>query len=270
MTTDFVGSLGTAFGAALDPLRVALGSEPEFSDLLKSHGWEAPPESFDIADVRALFAVDAHFEAFEQLYEQAASADAVQAVQLVLDAIDELKTVVDNIQKMTRVIADQQAPFPFSESDFWSEFPGQLVEDLFVGYLETHQSSLAVPLVFLGIIEHEEVSPAEAGRVDYVRATIHWDRIPDLLNPQTLIDTVFVAETGEFLARRLIETVALALLVDGLRGVLLTPEETVVDAYYTSDNDARDDLQMLLLPLLGGDHPLGPHSRPLEPSDPHR
>jgi hypothetical protein len=255
--TGFVGSLGTAFGAALDPLRVALGSEDEFSDLLKSHGWEAPAGSFDIAAVRSLFAVDTHFAAFEQLYEQAASADAVQAVQLVLDAIDELKAVVDKVQKLALVIADQQAPFPFSESEFWSEFPGELVEDLFVGYLETYQSSLAVPLVFLGIIEHEEVTPGATGRVDYVRATIHWDRIPDLLNPQTLIDTVFVAETGEFLARRLIETVALGLLVDGLRGVLLTPEEAVVDAYYTSDNDARDDLQMLLLPLLGGDDEAG-------------
>lgn len=251
--TAFLRSVAQAFGTALEPLRVALGSEEEFSKLLAENGWE-PVDTFDVNQVETLFnGIGADFTSFANLMAQVETADAITAVQLVRDAVDVLKSVITKLQALINTVADPALPFPFNRSDFWQEFPPGLVHYLFAKYLEEHQPGVASPFLAVGVIAKETVPSSGPGRIEYLKSTLHWERIPNLLDPQVLIDEIFYGQTGELLASHLIDTLGLAALVDGIRGVLVRPGDDLLDAYYDAANPARGDVRMALLPFLGGE-----------------
>lgn len=248
----FFRAVASAFGGALAPLDGALASEAAMSELLARHGWDAPAQTLSIVDLEPVFDVTGDLADFSAKMAQLDGADAATATQLILDAIASLRSVVTKLRALLDRPPVPSLPFPFDQAEFWQEFPLTLVHELFVSYLEREQPSVATPLLMLGVITRARVSPPDPGRLPHLRATIHWQRFASVLQPKVLIDEVFYGEVGEFLVAQFLDALGLAALVRRIRGVLLEPDEAVLDAYYGPNNPVRDEIRVVVLPLIGG------------------
>jgi hypothetical protein len=250
---SFLLSLMEELNLVLDPLQQSLESPESFSLLLKKHGWQSAPGAFQIEDVRNLFAVTQDFDDVQLLMDQVMMADANSLADMAKGLLRLLPGIVAKVRALSKLGA-QNLTFPFNQTEFWKEFPGELIEDLFASYLYGYQPILYAPLNLLGIVETKFVDIGmAAGRIDYMKWVIRWDRLQQALTrPAELIKEDYSWGKPDFEAERLLQGLKRFLEVLGYPADLYVPDTSLLDEYYDSSNSYRSEVKELRLPLLGG------------------
>ncbi|MBS4215204.1 DUF6603 domain-containing protein [Neobacillus rhizophilus] len=249
----FLLSLMEELNLVLDPLRQSLESAEKFSQLLEKHGWQTASGAFLIEDVRYLFAVTQDFEEVQLLMDQVLTGDANSLVDMAERLFHLLPGIVSKMRTLTDLNV-QDLAFPFNQSKFWEEFPGELIDDLFVTYLHGYRPILYGPLSLLGIVEKELVNVGmTTGRINYTKSVIRWDRLQlALTRPAELIEAVYGWGTPVFDAERLLQGLKMFLEVLGYSADLYFPNPALLDEYFDSSNAYRSAVKELRLPILGG------------------
>lgn len=253
LNPSFLLSLMEELNFVMDPLRQSLESAENFSLLLEKHGWQSSPGAFLIEDIRDLFAVTQDFDDVQLLMDQVLTADA----NSLIDLAERLFYLLPGIVSKVRALAElnvQDLALPFNQSKFWEEFPGELIEDLFVNYLHGYRPVLYAPLSLLGIIETELVNVGMIpGRINYTKSVIRWDRLQRALTrPAELIEEVYGWGTPVFDEERLLLGLKKFLEVLGYQANLYIPEPALLDEYFDHSNPYRSAVKELRLPILGG------------------
>lgn len=239
---------------ALKPLQNNLVDAKSFSELLERHGWRAPSNTFDIADVQNLFNLTTDFTKIQTLLDKIIAADMTTAIDYYKDLFDVLKNIIAKVQSLSTKTAQPGMPFPFNRNDFWSEFPGELAEELLIDYLESYHPPIFGILTLLGIIEEnlEDVS-ATTGRVNYIKKTVQWQRLPHLINPQKLFEDVYGWNTSQFKYDIFLERLRKFLFHLGVLAYFRDPEQQLLLGYYDSSNSHASLVKELCVPIIGGD-----------------
>jgi uncharacterized protein DUF6603 len=244
-----VGRLSQALLDVLDPLRRALQNPAAFEALMRREGWQ-PPSTTDyfpiVADAFKLAgALETAASAIETLLD-GGQTDATAD----LAAIEALVGVVNDLRAIAK--PSQALPPPFDDPEFWSNFPADLIADLFTRYLEVAHPTIFAPLHLLGVLDEELVDPAGApARLPFLRSKVEWSRLPRLvLDPTGLASEVYGWGTAAPLQHeKLLRRLERVLLAFGVPAGRFVPRASVSAIYYGSA-PPPETVRELRVPLL--------------------
>jgi hypothetical protein len=230
------------------PLIDALASPSAFAALLRRNGWRPPPIEEDIAAVSAAFGLGGDVEqALSRLRDLIGNTDAVESE--LVEAVSALGKVWNDLRALGRPAG--ALPPPFDRDDFWADFPRDLVQDLFLTYLERARPLLFGPLHLLGVLDETTVPPApgDRARVLYSKREVRWDRIPTLLaHPESLAHELY-GWGGALDHDRLLGRLERVLLAMRLPAARLPPMHALAARYYPPDHPPPSTLRELRVPL---------------------
>jgi hypothetical protein len=253
----FLGALAGELWRAVEPLEESLADEDAFELLLERLGWDVAVDPSSLAAIRGAFELVELFEAAREVIQQID--DAGDPIILAGELLDVLIAVIETIRGLEGR-PPGSLPFPLNEPDFRSQTLRELLDLLFVQYLETHKPLLFGPLLVLGLIEIEEVFPTGAGRLPYLRHRLHWDRLKLVVSePDTLFRQVYHWNDPATLFdhQRLLRALERSLLAARMAARYTYPRQERLDTYYDPANSARPDIRELAAPLLSGPTGLG-------------
>jgi hypothetical protein len=174
------------------PLRAALADATTFEQLLLAHGWKVAPGSLTAAEIQQAFGLEQAIAAIAadvtQLDQDGAATDQASVYASLVPAVGNL------IYQLGMLISNppQALPFPFDQADFWTEFPAELVDELFISYLRGHSPAIFASLYGTGLIDEQlRQAGSTAGRADYTVRSIQWQRIPEIISPAKLLRDVY-------------------------------------------------------------------------------
>jgi hypothetical protein len=189
---EFPSALVGGLLRVIEPLEDGLKDTSSFAKLMVHNGWQAPETDGFLPGVQAIFALAPKLEGVRtSLFSLAHKADFS-----LKDAEDLLalgKDLVTTIRALIGRPAPNNLPFPLNQQAFWNEFPGDLLAELFVSFLEDEHASWFAPLMLLGIVSETEVAADEAvGRIAHTKRALDWDRLGSLLtSPEQLAAQVY-------------------------------------------------------------------------------
>lgn len=174
--SDFLVPIGRAFGELLDPLRLSFDSAEDVELFLLNHGWDARVDHTAVDAIRGAFAIVNLAEAVIDKLDVLINGSPDARVRAVMELIEASKSVVDRLDALGSV-ATGGLPFPFDQNAFWSGVSLELVDELTITYLERYHPVFFGVLHVGGVIRFERQAPSGNGRVPYIRATMHWERL---------------------------------------------------------------------------------------------
>jgi hypothetical protein len=230
------------------PLIDALASPSAFAALLRRNGWRPPPIEEDIAAVSAAFGLGGDVEqAISRLRDLIGNTDAVESE--LVEAVSALGKLWNDLRALGRPAG--ALPPPFDRDDFWADFPRDLLQDLFLSYLERARPLLFGPLHLLGVLDETTVPPppGDRTRVLYSKREVRWDRIPTLLvHPESLAHELY-GWGGALDHDRLLGRLERVLLAVRLPAARLPPMHALAARYYPPDHPPPSALRELRVPL---------------------
>ena len=168
MAKDVMAEIAKELGTALTPLRDALQSKANFKLFMKELGWE----------------VDDIHQSFKNLKP---SLDAIKSLsdmdELNDSTVQQLSGQIKNLVKAIQDLAHAPQNFfpdPIKNNAFKTIFPKELLEYLAVHYLQEKKDKLAAILRIIGVIQEETIDAA-THQLDYLKKSIHWEDISQLL-----------------------------------------------------------------------------------------
>jgi hypothetical protein len=248
-TADFFIALAEALLDIVRPLEEALQSVEGFESLLVRYGWQTPADQAYFASIQNIFTLTTDIEAVVHEIEDIVANDkfslddALKALQLSVDIVQKVRALATSPPSMT-------LPAPLNDPNFWPSFAGDLAQDLFAEYLQVYQSTIYAPLHLLGIVD-EVATPANgaAGRLDYVRNQIRWDRLGKMLSdPSTLLKDVY-GWGSTFLHDSFVRRLQRVLVAFGLPASLYRPFHGLVSQYYSDSNPFLPTVHELRAPF---------------------
>ncbi len=260
MASQFFLSIVEQLSLAFKPLEESLESSEKFSNLLERHGWRVESTSFDIDQIRNFFDPSntngSSFDKLSILIDQTIGSDLESIVDIYPQILSILQDIIKNIQSLVVLSSNPplHLPFPFNNSEFWQEFPGELIEELLISYLEFYQPFLFSILQFLGIIERENVIVNETvtGRINYTKAILRYDNLKYITQPEELRKRVYGWGTDEFDFELLLNNLRQLINSFGNLSGLYIPSSQLLENYYATTNTVLPRLQELRIPILGG------------------
>ena len=255
------GFLSWLFGELEDlvtPLIDAFSSKGQLTAFLRDFGW-LTPNQFDLGSVQTLV--------------QNTSNDVTQVIQLVDESVDDPSTILANagtiattlsglvsdVQGLANLVANpptaSDLPYAFTQPQFWQDFADQIVQELVIRYLQSHQGQVYSALKALGVIEEKLVHvPADPNRVNFRKRYFHWDNLLNALSqPKQVLQKLFNWGPGSPLDfATMTEILQETLIGIGLLAYLRTPDPSALTSYYSASNPALANLQELRIPIAGG------------------
>jgi hypothetical protein len=197
------------------PLQTALANPGAFEQLLAAHGWEVSPGSVTATDITQAFGAGQAIAAIGSDVAKLEQGDGgTDEVGVYADLVTQISNLIYQLGMMIHN-APQALPFPFNQEDFWTEFPPELVDDLFISYLRGHHPTIFAWLYGIGLIDEQLKQAGSAvGRVDYTLRSIQWHRIPEIISPATLLRDVYGWGSGNLDWQKVLGR--LGLLLDNL------------------------------------------------------
>lgn len=260
---NYIFSLIEQLGIAFTPLQRGLESSEKFSELLRAHGWEANPNTFNIADMQNLLGLSSDLTRLQTLLEQSVLTNNNTKPETYLEIFNILRNVIIKVRDLSKLSQSppNNLPFPFNRQDFWSQFPMELMEELLTSYFEAYQPAIFAPLLLLGIIEEELVDVGTAvGRNNYMKRTLHWERLfRAVTNPNRVMKDVYGwgSGSGQFKFDVFLSRLRRFFLALGLLGDLHKPSQQLLDLYYDAANPIRTRIDELRVPIAGGSDDTG-------------
>lgn len=180
--SDFVKPIALALSESIEPLKIALRNEQEFELLLLQFGWYSNIASGSMQAIATAFdlveKVDDMLAAVQELIN--GSTEKTQAAKALFNSI---KPILQRLSSLGNTSLTG-LPGPLDSPVFWNEMAEQLFEGLLVRYLEQKQATIYSVCHVLGVIKYEKVTPVGPHRVNYQKATIHWEKLIDVIgNP---------------------------------------------------------------------------------------
>jgi hypothetical protein len=216
------------------PLQRAVESEGAFGAFLMAHGWRPPDALTYVTEFRDLIAIADSIDALAAALDSMIGSGDVDAIASVLSKAGALIDKVSNLVEFATNPPTQLAA-PLDGAAFWSEFPVDLLGSLIVDYLNVRYPAAFAVLCLVGIIDHTEVTfdpGTQPDRVSFVRKTVHWARVPQLVTaPGELARTVY-GWGGSFAHDELLTSFHRAMVAFGSPAAVLPASPALVKSYY--------------------------------------
>lgn len=240
----------------LEPLTRVIDNHEEAEALLYELGYVAPSEVSAFDSLGG--AIGGVFDIVDTVNAAAESEQDTDLIKKLIDALSSIKKLFTSLVNFSNDIQSNFAGSDFlSQTNILSEISQKLINYLFIKYLQKNNNAVYNALLFLGIIEEEEIDQPEDGyNVSYVKATINWSKVGDLLTDP--IDSI----KSNFLDSNQIKFEKLLYILNelgnslGLRTDLTDPEIDVLDEFNTNDLtllDDFDEIDVLSFPLFESD-----------------
>jgi hypothetical protein len=248
---SYIAQLALGVRCTLEPLEVSLQSPEGVVNLIRNLGWDGPIDAAGLAQIQGVFAAEHNLFLNIQNLANQIEAGAADELTVAKTLIDSLKNLIGLIQGLSNTPPGGM-PAPLNQAAFWNEVPGALVDFLLLRFLEVQWAPVFATLVALGLAEVKKVTPAGAGRTPYLRETMHWDALPDLItNPEAHIQKIYHWNDGNpFEFQQLLENLGRILTALGAPTRLAPPRQSLVNRYYGAGNPALAQLQELEIPLM--------------------
>ena len=244
--TAMLGRLGQALLDVLDPLRQALQSPEGFEALMRRQGWLPPPTREYFATVSDAFGAVGAVEKAAGTLASLLDGDQPDVGDIVA-AIDAVSKVIADLRALARPAGT--LPPPFDSDAFWSTFPGDLLADLFMRYMEVAQPTLFAPLHLLGILDEESVAAGDAPhRIPYVRSRVEWSRLVTLVSDPASLGRDVYGWGSTFKYDVLLGRLERVLLAFGVPAGRYVPRQSLSTIYY-GGAPPPDTVRELRVPL---------------------
>ena len=164
------------------PLERACASPDAAARLLAELGYIAPKTVTAFESMGpAIDALGEIFNAVEELPEDASPPEVAEAA---LRALRSLDVIINSINGITAEIQNDFAGSPIlTQTDIVAQVARKLSDYLIARLLEDYYATLSASLNLLGVIVTETVDePQSEFDAVYVRRTIHWDKLPEVLH----------------------------------------------------------------------------------------
>ncbi|MGB7759982.1 MAG: DUF6603 domain-containing protein, partial [Bryobacteraceae bacterium] len=243
----FFGGLAQALLDVLAPLRSALASPAAFEGFLRREGWQPPPVQTYFTAVSDAFKLSGDLESAAAAIETLLDGDPTNATALA-SAIDAVVKVISDLRAIAKPGAS--LPAPFNQDDFWSEFPADLIADLFSSYMELAHPALFAPLHLFGIMDELPNDGGGApGRIPYTQRQVRWDRLVTLVSDPESLPTDVYGWGGDFDHDKLLRRLERVLLAFGVPAGRHIPRQSLASQYYGAAAPP-DTVRELRVPLL--------------------
>jgi hypothetical protein len=251
MDSDDLYALRNLAHRLFAPLERACASREAAAHLLTELGYVAPAPVTAFEKLNAgLGALDEIFESIGTLSVDSSAPDIAAAGQRALQAV---KVVVDAINGVT---ANLQSDFAGSailtQTDLVAQLVRKFSDYLVARLLEDYYGTLSAALNLLGVIETETMDePATEFDAEYIRRTIHWDKLKALISDPIGTLTANLTTADEVLLYRWLYYADLLGVSFGLPAGFRSPDEPVLrhfndgaDLLSQDDSDRLTTLQM--------------------------
>jgi hypothetical protein len=173
----------------------------------------------------------------------------------LIEAVFTLKQLFSSIVGFKNKIQNNFAGSPLlNQTDILASITQKLIDYLFIKFLQRNYGTAYASLLFLGLIEEQEVEDPEDGfNSDYIKRTVKWNTITNLLKDP--VDSI----KSNFLTGNQIEFDKLLYIINeigvviGLRTDYTDPEITLLDTFNQNSDltvlSDFDDLNSLYVPI---------------------
>jgi hypothetical protein len=249
--SDFLGEIGRGLRCALEPLQNSFANEVTVRQFFAGLGWDVSISPATVALLRAGFAIDSVFDSARLIADQI-EAGTGNPISLAISLQEAIVQILDSIKHLSSS-PPAGLPFPFNDPTFQSEVPGQLVDTLFLRFLQNQNPPLYAIFRLLGLAEVTRENPAGAGRVPHKKLAMRWDRLALLLsNPVQLFQQTYQWNVGgqPFAFEKLT-----SMLEDFSRTIRVPARRRSVGSdlltrYYDPANPVVPELEQLAVPII--------------------
>lgn len=241
----------SGLGRALVVLGDVTANAVTVQDLLRELGWQVAINDQQVSGLKAVLGFEAPIAQLRQLLDalEEDTPDYAAIAEGILQTARTLYNAIDNLSGASF----SSVGFPFDQPGFAEEFVKGLTAKLVDDYLQSRVPTLHGALFILGILDAEEVFPAEEGRLAFTRRTIHWDRIfKAISDPPGLFAEVYGWNSDAFRHQRFLDALELLLDYAGVIAHQVRPDENIHLLYYAPANHASRAIRSLEVPLFYG------------------
>jgi hypothetical protein len=248
-------------------------------------GWTSTSATALDAALAELQAISNALGAAEQAIQAVAAASSggsgeAEIEQLAPAAIEAVQALAQAITDLAQVDPHSFAGLtPFDDPDFWAPpsgrgFPELLLDYVLTSYLGERFPTLFGVMTFAGLVSADPQQQSGAGRLPCIEQVVHWDRLPELVDPSKLFADVY-GWGGEFAADSFLENLAALLGSFGV-GAAIAPASSYADPYYPPGTPGRESLDELVATVFSAisddgtdiaDSGLSVHAIPIPPID---
>lgn len=139
---------------SLDGFIPLLYDDSRMQDFLLSRGWLSEIQSVDT--FRNALNIVSSMQNTINLIDQLISAEDKTDI-LVSNLIPTLKSLYNTANSLSTKSPPAFSEFPLNQSLFWNELGKDLIDFIFISYLEKNQISLFTTLHLFGIIHYDEI-----------------------------------------------------------------------------------------------------------------
>src|SRR5271165_1377054 len=250
----FLAALAAGLLHVLERIGLAFETPGEFNRLLDSLGWNVTLDSAGFARVVASLAASDPFENLEAIVDQI-EAGSGDPIALAEQLITGLKTIIGQL-RAAMTAPPAALPPPLDDPAFWNDSAAILVDTVLAEHLQIRLPLLHSLLLLIGFIDITPATPAGANRKPYLRTSVHWDRLPQLLSdPEGLTRSVYGWGGAALDVDRLFD-ITRRILRGARLPVRIEPlDPTIAARYFSPGNPARPSLKQLVVPVISSANP---------------
>ena len=231
----------------VQPIVRAIDSPQDARALLLDLGYAPPDEVRAFGDLKP--AIGVLVGLLDGLEDAVTNESSERAARAVVELLGGNGRLLRSLNDVPTKIQQEFAGSPFiAQTDILTALPRKLTDYVAVRYLERNHGTLYAALALAGVIELEDVVDAPTpSHVPYRQRTVHWDRLPELLNDPvaTLKANLEVAE--EILYYRVLFLLSQLAVGLGLPAGFRSPDDAVLTALNRgADLTTREDYDELV------------------------
>ena len=254
--SDFLTPIIKGFTDVLLPLRRNFSSAEAFEVFLVRYGWMADLSDSDMTVVNGILIVEPLVESVVTKLDVLQNGVGNDKAVAVLDLIEELKSTIDQLSKLSA--PGGSAPFPLDQPEFWTDLTENLFSDLFASYIETHVPVLYALFHFSGVIDYQKIVPANPKRIGYTKTVFDIGKLGDFISaPQKLLTTRFGwnSTTADFDHAGFLRVLERILFVFDIPAATHLPRNVLATKYLDTAQVAPQGIHELEIPVIDGVSP---------------
>jgi len=252
--SDFGAAVVQTLLGVFEPIDDALESPEAFGRLMIRMGWDPPAETQFLQSVTAFLGTRPLLQAARDLVaEQQVSGGMSEAD--VAKLIDQGVAIIDSLRNLVGRPPPSGVAFPLNQQVFWDTFLTDLLQELFIAFLEEAHPSWFAVLYLLGVVDEVSVSADPTiRRIAYVKRVLNWSRLPKLVTSPTGLAADVYGWGGNLQADKLLGRLSTAMHAFGVPARLRLPGHVAVSDYFDPgpDLDALRQLEVRIHGEIGG------------------
>lgn len=264
MTSEQISDLIISLLKIFEPLEKTK-SVDRLEAFLSEFGWIASISEGDLEGIQIVLGFSNDVSEIEDILAEFDSDDLSSVGENVIRLSELLKKVISDLSGLSPSSSERPSVYPFNQEAFWSTFPGELLDYLIYRYFEKYHPPIFGVLAFLGILTKSEI-PAEqtTGRIVHFKREAKFELLPKIFTdfPGQFKD-VYNWGPGEgapFLSHlSLLQNTLVLLRGFGFETGLFPPSEELLNDYYDSDSEHREQVLEMQSYFVRYFDPMGPN-----------